>query len=303
MTTARVAGLLLLASALPPSLAAQTSLTIYNDGRVLVRRIVPVAVPKGASTQRVALGALDPASLFSLDSTSPSAASATTAPWTKAACCAAPSAAGSSSASPNPRTRSARWSSAWTRSGCSCLTDGSASPCRAPRSIRAMSSWPTPPPRSGSRARGRRTSSASATSPAAPSWQASYQVVLGGSEARVTGSAVLESQSLRAEDAEMQLLAGAVGRGGPAAAAPMPMQGAGGHGRRRWRRDVSEQRVGEFHLYSLPGKSTLLPGLTTSVALFEPAQVNTSGATSCTASCPTGDSSRSRAMRPRRRSR
>ena len=34
-----------------------------------------------------------------------------------------------------------------------------------------------------------------------------------------------------------------------------------------------EQRVGEFHLYSLPGRSTLLPGQTTSVALFEPAQV------------------------------
>ena len=34
-----------------------------------------------------------------------------------------------------------------------------------------------------------------------------------------------------------------------------------------------EQRVGEFHLYSLPGKSTLLPGLTTSVALFEPVEV------------------------------
>jgi hypothetical protein len=34
-----------------------------------------------------------------------------------------------------------------------------------------------------------------------------------------------------------------------------------------------EQRVGEFHLYTLPGKHSLLPGLTTSVALFEPAEV------------------------------
>jgi hypothetical protein len=31
-------------------LDGQTSLTIYNDGRVLVRRTLPVAVPKGAST-------------------------------------------------------------------------------------------------------------------------------------------------------------------------------------------------------------------------------------------------------------
>jgi len=48
-------------------LEAQTSLTIYNDGRVLVRRAVEVAVPKGTSTQRVALGTADPASLFTLD--------------------------------------------------------------------------------------------------------------------------------------------------------------------------------------------------------------------------------------------
>ena len=44
-------------------LSAQTSLTIYNDGRVLVRRTVEAKVPKGGSTQRLALGALDPATL------------------------------------------------------------------------------------------------------------------------------------------------------------------------------------------------------------------------------------------------
>jgi hypothetical protein len=36
---------------------------------------------------------------------------------------------------------------------------------------------------------------------------------------------------------------------------------------------ATEQRVGEFHLYSLPGRTTLLPGLTSTIALFEPAQV------------------------------
>jgi len=35
---------------------------------VLVRRNVPANVPKGASSQRLALGALDPATIFSLDS-------------------------------------------------------------------------------------------------------------------------------------------------------------------------------------------------------------------------------------------
>ena len=48
--------------------AQQTSLTIYNDGRVLVRRSVAAAVPKGVSEQRLALGPLDPATLFALDS-------------------------------------------------------------------------------------------------------------------------------------------------------------------------------------------------------------------------------------------
>src|SRR4026209_435964 len=58
-----------LLTVLPASpLHAQTSLTIYNDGRVLVRRTLPLTLPKGASSQRLALGALDPATLFSLES-------------------------------------------------------------------------------------------------------------------------------------------------------------------------------------------------------------------------------------------
>ena len=50
-------------------LAAQSSLTIYNDGRVLVRRTLPLEIPKGNSSQWAALGLLDPSTLFSLDST------------------------------------------------------------------------------------------------------------------------------------------------------------------------------------------------------------------------------------------
>src|SRR5262249_3665364 len=37
--------------------------------------------------------------------------------------------------------------------------------------------------------------------------------------------------------------------------------------------EVAQERVGEFHLYSLPGRSTVSPGTTTSVALFEPTAV------------------------------
>ncbi len=64
----RSARALLMAGVLAGPLSAQTSVTIYNDGRVLVRREVAAAVPKGASSHRVALGSLDPASIFALDS-------------------------------------------------------------------------------------------------------------------------------------------------------------------------------------------------------------------------------------------
>lgn len=50
--------------------AQETSLTVYEAGRVVVRRALPVAVPRGASTLAVDLGApnVDPGTLVALDS-------------------------------------------------------------------------------------------------------------------------------------------------------------------------------------------------------------------------------------------
>ncbi len=47
-------------------------------------------------------------------------------------------------------------------------------------------------------------------------WSASYNVMLGAKEARITGDAVIVSQSFSATDAEVQLLAGSVSRAAPA---------------------------------------------------------------------------------------
>src|SRR6059058_5520110 len=55
---------------------AQTSLSIYRDGRVVVRRTLPQALQQGRNTLTLRLEALDPATLFSTD-TSVSIASAT----------------------------------------------------------------------------------------------------------------------------------------------------------------------------------------------------------------------------------
>src|SRR5437773_9543727 len=60
----------------PPTPAAQTSLSIYRDGRVVVRRTLPQALQQGRNALTLRLDALDPATLFSTD-TRVSVASAT----------------------------------------------------------------------------------------------------------------------------------------------------------------------------------------------------------------------------------
>jgi len=258
-------------------LQAQTSLTIYNDGRVLVRRTLPLSLPKGASTQRLTLGSLDPATVFSLDS------SVTVVGLTYDGAVDEASALRRSVGKrlvfrlpPGP---------SGTRDTISALVLG-VDPLRLQlpdgRISFTLPGIPLYPP---DVVVAEPTASLSVRSAQAQdrirlgyftggaSWQASYQVVLGKGDARVTGMAVLGSESLRAENAEVQLLAGSVGRAQPKAP-PQPMR----QERAMAMADaVSElavqQRVGEFHLYTLAGRSTLLPGLTTSVALFEPAQI------------------------------
>jgi hypothetical protein len=274
MTTARVAGLLLLASALSPSLAAQTSLTIYNDGRVLVRRTVPVAVPKGPSTQRVALGALDPASLFSLDSSvtigglsydgAVDEGSVLRRSLGRRVVFRLPESKDTISAlvlGVDPlRLQLPDGRVSFTLPGAA-LYPGDVVVADPTATLRLESDRAQDKLRLGYFTAG-------------AAWRSSYQVMLGASQARVTGSAVVESQTLRAEDAELQLLAGAVGRA-EQAGAPVPLMEARVAMNAAYdKREVaSEQRVGEFHLYSLPGRTTLLPGLTSTIALFEPAQV------------------------------
>ena len=244
---------------------------------MLVRRTLLLSLPKGASTQRMALGALDPATLFSLDSSvtvmglsydgAVDEGSALRRSVGKRLVFRLP---------PGP---------AGARDTISALVLG-VDPLRLQLPDGRISFTPpgTPlyPPDVVVAVP---TANLSVRSPQAQdklrlgyftggaSWQASYQVVLGKVDARVTGMAVLASESLRAEDAEVQLLAGTVSRAQPKAP-PQPMRGE----RVMAMADAvsefaGEQRVGEFHLYTLAGRSTLLPGLTTSVALFEPPQV------------------------------
>ena len=254
-------------------LAAQTSITIYNDGRVLVRRELSVAVPRGGSSHKIALGPLDPASLIPLDS----GVAITRLTYDGAT--------DEGSVLRRSVGRRVVFRLPESKDTLSALVLG-VDPLRLqlpdgrvafqppgaalyPADVvvadpaASLDLWSS---RGQERLRlGYFTGGAT--------WQASYQVMLGGRTARVAGMAVLESQGLRADNADIQLLAGSVGRADKQPGPPRPLE-------RRLEAVAAfadavpvEQRVGEFHLYTLPGKSTLLPGLTTSVALFEPVQV------------------------------
>jgi hypothetical protein len=201
MTTTRVAGLLLLLGAAPAALGAQTSLTIYNDGRVLVRRTVPVTVPKGTSTQRVTLGALDPASIFSLDSTvtldglaydgAVDEASVLRRSVGRRVVFRLPESKDTLSAlvlGVDPlRLRLPDGSVTFTPPGAA-IYPGDVVVADPTAALRLTSA----------RAQDRLRLGYFTTGAA---WQAGYQVMIGTADARVTGSAVIESQTLRAEDA------------------------------------------------------------------------------------------------------
>jgi hypothetical protein len=254
--------------------AAQTGLTIYNDGRVLVRRTLPVALGSGTSNHRLSLGLLDPRSLFALDSGVTVVGGAYDASVDEANTMrravgstlrfltfrAATGVADTTTAvvlGVDPeRFKLPDGRVTFQRPGTPLypaelvLADPTIS-----LAIRAAQARPT-------LRLGYFTGGAS--------WGADYAVVLGRGSARIGGQATIPSASLRVQDAEIQLLAGSVGRGsdlnksaGRVAERVMAMTVAQG--------PASEQQVGEAHLYTVPGRLSLEPGVTSTVALFEPA--------------------------------
>jgi hypothetical protein len=255
----------------PARLSAQsTSLTIYNDGRVLVRRPVPVAVPKGASEQRLALGPLDPSTLFALDS----GVTITGARYD-----------GADAEAGAIRRAVGRPILFLIGHDTLAATVAGVDPERFRLADgRIMFGRPGQPVFSEDLVLPGPVTQVSLRSDAArkelrlgyftggAQWQASYQAILGRGTARVTGSAVVTSETLRAEEAEIQLLAGNVNRGGPQG--PRPVMAGEMMGKLQAQGfEVPQERVGEFHVYTLPGRTTIEPGTTTSVALFEPVAV------------------------------
>jgi hypothetical protein len=250
--------------------AAQTSLTIYQDGRVLVRRTVEAKVPKGTSEQRFLLGMLDPATVFSLDPSVNVVRSSFDGGVDQ----------GSALRRSVGRKLLFRTSPKDTVSATVLgvdperyqFADGSVS-----FSAPGMPLFPKdvvivePELRLSVRSAEERKSVALGYFTGGASWDASYQAILGGKTAQVSGAAVVQAGPLKMADVEVQLLAGDVGRADKGR--PMPMQAAMGVVAREGAMDASEQRVGEAHVYTLPGKMSLRPGEASTVALFEPLAV------------------------------
>ena len=276
--------LLLTAAALPLSAqssspaspsAGPASLTIYQDGRVLVRRALPVGIPRGGSTVHALLGDLQPATLFATDSgtfltgyqydASVDAGSALRRAVGRPLRFAVPP-VGDRPADTVTATI-LRVDPLQVK-----LPDGSISFELPGRPLFPPELVPTDPSVALSvQSVARRDTLRLGYFTQGAQWEADYEVVLGRSTALVSGKAAITSSGLQATDAQIQLLAGQVNRAGPsggmvmqnsvarkAMAAPNAFESA------------SEQRVGEFHLYSVPGRLTLTPGTTTAAALFDP---------------------------------
>jgi hypothetical protein len=260
------------ALALAGPLAGQTSLSIYSDGRVVVRRTLPQALDKGRNTLTLKLDGLDPATLFSPDS-SVALVSAVARPPTERAA-ALQQAAGQTLAfvrqradgrSDTVRATVVRVDPPQYR-----LSDGRfllsepGEPLFPAELVRSAPEVSVVVEAARARPRTELTYVAQGAR-----WEALYQVVVTGGRCQVSGAATITSEALRADSVEVQLVAGSISRARPERVAD-----------ERYRRlamqvqvaevttGTVEQAVGETHVYQLPGRLTIEPGVPVTTALF-----------------------------------
>src|SRR5882762_7878061 len=204
-------------------LAGQTSLSIYSDGRVVVRRTLPQPLQKGRNSFTLKVEGLDGATLFSPD-TAVAVVSAMVRPPTDQGTALA-AAAGQTLSFVRPRAAggadTVRASVARSDPPQYRLPDGRfllsqpGDPLFPPEFVRT-----TPEATIALEAtQARPRTELAYVADGAAHWQAVYQVVLGGARCQVSGIATIASESLRADTAEVQLVAGSINRAQPEAPA------------------------------------------------------------------------------------
>ena len=272
----QVLAVLAAVAALATPATAQTSLSIYKDGRVLVRQTVPQALTKGRNMLTVRLAGLDPATLFSPDSAVTVLSARVRYPSTAADALAR--AAGQTISFFRSRGDTVKATVVRADPPQYRLPDGRylleqpGTPLFPPELVRT-----SPEAEIAVDAARDRPRTELAYVAQGATWEALYQLQVSGPRGQVSGTVTVTSQSLRAESAAVQVVAGQINRArAPAAAAEEGMrleavvsraQAADAMGY------AEEQAVGEAHVYDLPGRYSLEPGVPVTTAIFPRASV------------------------------
>lgn len=252
---------------LPAALGAQTSLSIYRDGRVLVRQSLAQALQPGRNTVTLGIEGLDPATLFSPDSAVSIISAVARFPSTQDDALAR--AIGQTIAfareKDTVRATLVRVNPPQVR-----LADGrlllglpgqplfAAGMVRTQPEAQLVVDAARPRPRTDIAFVGE-----------GMSWEAVYQVVLGRGQASISGAATVTSSLLRADSADVQLVAGSIRRTRAPKGYAQEALGIGVAAARSSMVDASvEETVGETHVYTLPGKLSIEPNVPITTALF-----------------------------------
>jgi hypothetical protein len=261
------------AAAMPTVLPAQTSLSIYSDGRVVVRRTLPQALQKGRNLVTVQLDGLDPATLFSPD-TAVTVTGATVRFASTSAEALSRAVGQTLSFVPEAPANhdTVRATVMRVDPPQYKLGDG--------RILLAQPGEPLFPAalvRSIGEAslaldasRNRPTTQLAYVAQGV-TWEATYQAVIGasGAQAAIGGAATVTSQTFRTDTAEIQLVAGSINRARSFKASPNMAAGVEFAAQRAAEVALpTEQAVGETHVYTLPARLALEPGVPVSTALF-----------------------------------
>ena len=250
-------------------LAAQTSLSIYRDGRVVVRRTVPQALQQGRNALALRWEALDPATLFSSDTAAAVASAVVRYPSTKADALARAvgqtlffvDAGGDTIKATVVRVDPPQYRLADGR----LILEEPGEPLFPAELVRT-----TPEVQVVLDAARARPRAELAYVAQGVMWEALYHVILTGARAQISGSATVTSQSIRADSADVQLVAGAIRR---TRSKVMQMEDAQ-NGVQAIRvmgapaPEMSEESVGETHVYQIPGRLNIEPNVPITTALF-----------------------------------
>ncbi len=268
----------LLAAAAMPLMAQQApSVTLFNSGTTLVRRVLPLHLPSGTSTHPLMLGWFDPTSFAVLDSDVSVDLLRYDSAFNEAALLRRH--IGDTFTLQSGEGRAAvrgrlvaldpeRWE----------LLDegGAAMPgvvFERPGRILWPTEWVPLQPVADVTFTSRQARDRLSVMYQTPggAWQAEYRVMLGASP-RIEGVASIASGSLDLTDAEVQLLAGEIGMRG--ARAPMPQMGkAMAMADYAGREMASNEAVGEARLYTLPERLSFTPNMQMVTPLFAPTAI------------------------------